>query len=410
MKLTFCCQLFYPELVSTGLTLTELCEALSKQGHTITVYCAPPTVLHKKEKVPAKLIYKGINIERVWTFRFPKLFFWGKLFNHISFFISLFFKCLTSPKHTHYVMLTNPPFLPFLTLFLSPFKRFTYSVLVFDVYPETLTAAKVMSSSDLIYRCWQSLNKKVYSKAQYIFTIGRCMQAVLKEQLPASIHNKLKLIDIWADAETIQFSRGSKEFRQLWNLESKFIVGYSGNLARFHDIETIIYAAEKLQAHTDIVFLFIGEGHKKEWARQYAASNHLSNCYFYPYVERDELGALLDCFDIGLVSLLPSQTGLSVPSKTMGLIAAEVPIIALMNAQCEIAQLLVEFQNGFVCPPENPEILVKTICHLKDHPQTLAQMKKNSHHACKNRFNITTTATTFNQIITSLDDTLDVLE
>ena len=41
------------------------------------------------------------------------------------------------------------------------------------------------------------------------------------------------------------------------------IIGYSGNLARFHPIETIMYTAKLLQHEPDIVFLFVGEGYKK---------------------------------------------------------------------------------------------------------------------------------------------------
>src|SRR3972149_2002330 len=41
-KLLVLCQLFYPELVSTGQTLTELCEELASMGVDVEVGCGRP--------------------------------------------------------------------------------------------------------------------------------------------------------------------------------------------------------------------------------------------------------------------------------------------------------------------------------------------------------------------------------
>jgi len=52
--------------------------------------------------------------------------------------------------------------------------------------------------------------------------------------------------------------------RSAWNLEDKFVVGYSGNLGRAHEFETILGAAEHLRSDPRIVFLFIGGGHSSD--------------------------------------------------------------------------------------------------------------------------------------------------
>ena len=54
MNLTIISQLFYPELVSTGLTLTELCEALVKKGFKLNVIAGYPTVIDPKSPIPKK--------------------------------------------------------------------------------------------------------------------------------------------------------------------------------------------------------------------------------------------------------------------------------------------------------------------------------------------------------------------
>ena len=86
-------------------------------------------------------------------------------------------------------------------------------------------------------------------------------------------------------------------------------------------------AINYLKPHSDIHFLFVGEGHKKPWAQSYAADNDCHNCHFHSYVAREDFPALLHTIDVGIVCLDPAQVGLSVPSKTMGLLAAGCPIL-----------------------------------------------------------------------------------
>ena len=71
-QLTIICQLFYPELISTGQSMTELAEALTDQGLNITVICGPPTLKKQTEPIPKEIHYKNIHIKRIWSTQFPK--------------------------------------------------------------------------------------------------------------------------------------------------------------------------------------------------------------------------------------------------------------------------------------------------------------------------------------------------
>ncbi len=43
-------------------------------------------------------------------------------------------------------------------------------------------------------------------------------------------------------------------------LADKFVVGYSGNMGRAHEFETVLSAAAILKDRKDFIFLFIGDG------------------------------------------------------------------------------------------------------------------------------------------------------
>ena len=69
-KLVLLCQHFYPEMVSTGMHMTELATRLAELGWQITVYTAKPswgTDGDDERPVPEEMVYEGVRILRVPT-------------------------------------------------------------------------------------------------------------------------------------------------------------------------------------------------------------------------------------------------------------------------------------------------------------------------------------------------------
>jgi glycosyltransferase involved in cell wall biosynthesis len=136
------------------------------------------------------------------------------------------------------------------------------------------------------------------------------------------------------------------------------------------------------------MFLFVGEGHKKEWAIEYARGHSLSNCRFHGYVSREELGRLLSMADLGLVALSEGQEGLSVPSKTFGLMAAGVPVLAVVPAACEIARIAKEENCGLWIKPGDTEELAKGILQLRNDNGMCQMMGANGMKAIERKYSL----------------------
>ena len=261
-KLHVWCQFFYPELISTGQVITELFERLSND-FDIEVWCAQPTI-KKACRVPAVIHYKEMKVVRLWSSRLSKLSTLGKVTNQVTYSLSLFWKALLLPRGSRVNVFTDPFFLPLLLLILYPLKRFNYTVTLFDLYPETLSKNKVISSNGLTYRLLNRLTNIVYNNAKNVITIGRCMQKIVSER-PIQWKAKPEYIPIWCDSDNVrQKTLPENHFRRIWEVpEDTFLVGYSGNLAKFHPIETFLTAAKILEDKKDIKFIFVGEGAKK---------------------------------------------------------------------------------------------------------------------------------------------------
>ncbi|MFX0132359.1 MAG: glycosyltransferase family 4 protein [Candidatus Hodarchaeota archaeon] len=405
LKLLVLCQLFYPELVSTGQTLTELCEVLSDSSLEVEVVCGPPTISNRKTRVPLHLEYKRIKIRRVWGTRFSKLTFLGKLINHVTYISSVFFYLLFEHSKRPILVLTNPPLLGVICAILRAIGGKPYIYLVFDVYPDTAINLGLIKEKGMIARHWDWWNRFIFKHASSIIVIGRCMREVIikKGKKLYSFPDKVQVVHIWSDDRLIQpIPRVMNPFVKKWNLNGKFVVVYSGNMGLFHDMETIMEATKELTIYKDIEFLFIGEGHKKRWMKEFASKWNLANCQFHTYVDRRDLGSSLSCAHVGLVSLAAGQEGLSVPSKTFGILAAGVPVIGIMSRNSEVALILEENRCGIVTEPGNVKGLMDAIITLYSDSNLRNLMGKNGRDAINKKYNLIEAAIKYKSIIDSV--------
>ena len=72
-------------------------------------------------------------------------------------------------------------------------------------------------------------------------------------------------------------------------LENHFIVLYSGNQGRCHDLNTLLNAAKILKNKKDILFLFVGDGFQNKSLKKDCFNNNVENCMFLPFQEKHHL-------------------------------------------------------------------------------------------------------------------------
>ncbi|MFB3897364.1 MAG: glycosyltransferase family 4 protein, partial [bacterium] len=274
-KLLVLCQVFYPELVSTGQTLTELCEVLSDLGVDIEVIAGPATIIDRKNKIPRSIEYHGMKIKRVLGTRLPKLNLLGRIANQTTYAISVFFYLIFTRSRRPILVLTNPPYLAFTCAVLRKLKIGNpYHYIIFDVFPDSAVNLGVLKANSFLVKLWDRFNIMAYKYAANIVVIGRCMREIIINKMHkynVDYTDKIRFIHIWSDDRLIQSVAEKKNpLIREWNLEHKFIVSYSGNMGRLHDMETIMETVKLLKDNPEIVFMFIGEGYKKAWMMKYA--------------------------------------------------------------------------------------------------------------------------------------------
>jgi glycosyltransferase involved in cell wall biosynthesis len=209
-----------------------------------------------------------------------------------------------------------------------------------------------------------------------------------KYDLPA---HQLEVVPIHSNVEGITPLKTPSQFRVGNGLDG-FVVLYAGNFARYQDFDTLLDAAKLLKDRSDITFVFVGDGAKKEDIQGRVEQEELHNVRMFPFVEEEQLCDLLNAADVSLVTLESGAAGLAVPSKFYNIMASGRATVAVTDPSSEVAQVIKEANCGVQVDPENAPQLAQVLAHLADSPDAVAAMGRNARHECEKKYSLESVA------------------
>jgi glycosyltransferase involved in cell wall biosynthesis len=294
---------------------------------------------------------------------------WARGFSWMAFSLHYFFFLLLTRNPGPVLVVTNPPFAPIITYWVSRIRSFNYFIQVYDLYPDALAQAGFVRADSMIFRRWQALNRSVFGAATKVFTLSASMSGALQLYIDSK---HIKVIHNWVDASFIKpVLRSENPFLQVHGWSGKRILLYSGNMGLTHDLESIVEAARMLRDYPDLLFVFIGEGGKKHKLEMLVAAYELENVRFLPYQPADGFPAALAAADIAMVTLGTGGEGISVPSKTYSAMAAGSCLLVIAPPESELTRLVIDHRAGLAVAPAHPEALAKNIEELLAKPELL---------------------------------------
>jgi glycosyltransferase involved in cell wall biosynthesis len=195
--------------------------------------------------------------------------------------------------------------------------------------------------------------------------------------------HRISVVPNWSDDETIvPITQAENPLRAEWDLTGRFVIGYSGNLGRAHEVETLLAGAQRLKSEPDIVFLFIGEGHLLGILKQRVAEIGMQEHFqFRPYQARVELPRSLTLPDVHWLSLRPELEGFIVPSKFYGIAATGRPTIAVAAPDGEISRLIATHECGMQVSPGDDEAFARAILRLRSDVEYRFRLGSNARRA-----------------------------
>jgi glycosyltransferase involved in cell wall biosynthesis len=368
VKIVLVNRYFFPDHSATSQLLSDLAFHLAMQGREVHVITSRQRYDEPDAKLPSLETIRGVVVHRVWTSTFGRGSLLGRAFDYLTFYFSVFFALLSTVSRGDVAVSKTDP--PLLSLVAWPGTKLRGARLVNwlqDVFPEVAAAVGMGWARGWLGRLLTGLRDRSLRAAHANVVLGSGMQRYLLSR--GIEEGKLRVIHNWSDGELIHpVGSGGNRLRREWGLDGSFVVGYSGNMGRVHEFETILGAVGTLKGDARLVFLFIGDGAQKSWLEEAVRRRGLSNIRFQPYQPSERLAESLSVPDVHLISLRPEVEGLVVPSKFYGITAAGRPAIFVGSEDGEIARVINESRCGIVVRAGDVEGLAAAIKQLKNDP------------------------------------------
>ncbi|MDF5720650.1 MAG: glycosyltransferase family 4 protein [Rhizonema sp. PD37] len=373
---------YYPEPIGIAPLMTELAEGLVKRGHQVRVVTAMPNYPERRiyESYRGKgyvTEYKnGVQIQRsyIWTRPQPNLL--DRLLLDASFVITSFLPALIGWRPD--VILATSPSLPVClpTALLGWLNRCPVILNLQDILPDAAIQVGLLKNKLLIH-LFTALEKFAYHTATKISVIADGFVDDLHSKGVSD--SKIEQIPNWVDINFIRpLPKENNAFRAAHNLNGKFVVLYSGNIALTQGLETVIKAASTLRHIPDIAFAIAGEATGLQRLQTACLECRADNVLLLPFQPREQLPEMLAAADVGLVVQKKNVISFNMPSKIQVLLACGRALLASVPDNGTAAKVIKQSGGGVIVPPEDHEALARAILDLYKHPEKVKTLGYNS--------------------------------
>ena len=371
---------FYPVQRNDAKLLTDIVETLCENNDgDISVICTSDLNDEKE------LTFLEGKIERLKGSKFNDRNIFLRILKFIILTFRLVLKSITYINKSDRVFsTTNPAFLFPILVLLKKIKKFEYTLLVYDVFPENLVAANIIKENSFLLKITKKIYNWAYSNTDRLIVIGRDMEEVLLKK----INNKvpISLIENWCDYKTIiPESKKDNKIIQKFKLENKKVFLFSGNFGRVQGIQNLLNAA-KLVKNNDFALLFIGDGVMKKVIQLHIDNKKSNNVFYVGSFPSHEQNTFLNACDVAIISLSSSMYGLGVPSKSYYNMAAEKPLLYIGDEKSEIAKVIDEHNIGWVIEPDNQNELALQFEKICNEPEKFKVLGKKSREVVENLY------------------------
>ena len=370
---------YAPEFTSNAIVITGLAEQLAARGHEVTVLAGTPH--YQLPSVPAgyrgrpfrREVRNGVKVIRCWAF--PKSN--GKIakfLNYASFTLTSLMAGLVT-KRQGAILIVSPPFwLGFNALLLRALRRCAVIYNAQDLIPDAYLASREVQAGWLT-RAMSGLMTRIYKGCDRITVITKSFAEAIESQ--GIDRGKVVTIPNFVDITTVTPLPRDNPFRRQHGLANRYVVMYAGNIGYTHGTELLVDAAARLTSIPDLLFLVIGGGSKQADLVSLARNRHLTNMQFLPTQPPDILPAMLATADVFVLTSEPGVGMTSFPGRIYNFLLAARPVVASVDKNSDLAQMLQAGAAGIVTAPGNLEEFCQALTTLYHDPALRERQGRN---------------------------------
>jgi glycosyltransferase involved in cell wall biosynthesis len=369
---------FHPDDVVSARHFSEFCRELVARGWQVEAICCRVGCRDEQRTYPRTEQWNGVSIRRVWRPRFRQASTLGRMLN-AAWMLVAWSASIVGRRNGNtpdVLVIGTDPVLSVLVGWVV--KRFRSAVRVvhwcYDLYPEAATAEGMFPENAWSVRLLKRVLRVAYGACDLVADLGSCMRTRL--EVYGHTCRKVTLVP-WALSEPEDVLPSEQETRiQLFG-KAALAVLYSGNFGRAHSYEELLELARLLRGQ-DIHFCFAVRGNRAAELRAAVRADD-SNVSFAGFAPESELAKHLAAADIHLVSLRPDWTGVVVPSKFFGSLAAGRPIVFAGSQEAAIAQWIQAYGIGWVLDRSSVEKVAVDLQRLAQSKEELIALQRHCH-------------------------------
>ncbi|MEO8033249.1 MAG: glycosyltransferase family 4 protein [Acidobacteriota bacterium] len=375
---------FPPDSVSTAEIMGDLAQDLSRQGHTVTVLT---TVPHYNPDAAAeqdqplrsfwgRLLrtsdYHGIRVyHAAIPAKTPSVI--RRILGWIGFHaISTVAGLVTVPR-PDVILVPSPPLSIGLSAWIiSALRRGRFIYNVQEIYPDIAVSLGALKNATAI-AVLNAVERFVYRRSAMVTVIApRMHQRLVAKGVPAE---KVRVIPNFVDLERLTPVVRDNELSRRLGLQDSFSVTYAGNMGPAQGLEVVIDAARLLTDQDGgIRFLLMGEGILRERLHAAASALPRQNVTVLPYQPNAMMPRIYAASNVCLVPQAASTGCDAVPSKVYRIMASGRPLIAITEADSDLATLVRDAQCGVVVAPDQARELARVVVEAARNPEEWREM------------------------------------
>lgn len=226
-------------------------------------------------------------------------------------------------------------------------------LIVRDVFPQWAADMGLMSKRGLPYIIFNAVARYQYSLADTIGIQTSGNQIFFKDWI-INQGQRVEVLQNWLSDTRVNKCTISLSNTKL--VGRKFFV-YAGNMGVAQKVSIFLDLAWLLRDRLDVGFVFVGRGTEFAKLSEEAMLRRLDNVLFFDEIHPDEIVGLYAQCAVGLVALDPRHKSHNIPGKFLTYMQAGLPVLASINSDNDLIDIIQQNNVGRVSVGGNQESL-----------------------------------------------------
>lgn len=347
---------FWPDTPPYAAMLRSIAGWLASDGFRVTMLTSQPSYDGSVPRQPWCEAMDGAEVVRVPLLPESKRNWVARILNLALFSLRVGWHVLRR-RYDVVMAATTPPVL--VAWCASAAARLRGSRFVYhcqDIHPEIAAGAGILSSR-VALSALRSVDRQTCQRASAIVVLSRDMAETIRASRGVD-DERIRVIN---NFEIASFRPLALLPPELAKPPGRFRVLFAGNMGHFQALDTVIEAAHRLKAHSDIEFMLMGRGAKEGSLRAQAGDLLGDSVRFVGHQPQDVAEQALANADLGLITISPGICRVAYPSKTMTYLKAGCPVLVVVEQDSELAAMVRERGLGVTCAPGDADGLAEAI-------------------------------------------------